>query len=61
MADVLNVPLVTERLWATKRYVSATLDACEGNKAEAARRLEIGRNTIGRMFNRDSDPGDGDE
>ena len=28
----------------------ATLDACDGNKAEAARRLEIGRNTIGRMF-----------
>lgn len=48
---------------ATKRYVQATLDACDGNKAEAARRLEIGRNTIGRMFNREagdreSDPGD---
>jgi transcriptional regulator of acetoin/glycerol metabolism len=40
--------------------VAATLEACEGNKAEAARRLEIGRNTIGRMFPRDSDPG-GDE
>jgi hypothetical protein len=37
----------------------ATLDACDGNKAEAARRLEleIGRNTIGRMFSRESDPG----
>jgi Nif-specific regulatory protein len=47
---------------ATRRYVQATLDACDGNKAEAARRLEIGRNTIGRMFSRDSDPGaDGDE
>ena len=48
---------------ATRRYVQATLDACDGNKAEAARRLEIGRNTIGRMFNRESgdrasDPGD---
>jgi len=48
---------------ATKRYVQATLDACDGNKAEAARRLDIGRNTIGRMFNREngereSDPGD---
>ena len=42
---------------ATRRYVQATLDACDGNKAEAARRLEIGRNTIGRMFSRDSDPG----
>jgi DNA-binding NtrC family response regulator len=47
---------------ATRRYVQATLDACDGNKAEAARRLEIGRNTIGRMFSRDSDPGsDADE
>ena len=47
---------------ATRRYVSATLDACDGTKAEAAQRLEIGRNTIGRMFSRDSDPGaDGDE
>ena len=46
---------------ATKRYVSATLEACDGNKAEAARRLEIGRNTIGRMFSRDSDPGANDD
>jgi Nif-specific regulatory protein len=46
---------------ATKRYVAATLDACDGNKAEAARRLEIGRNTIGRMFQRDSDPGAGED
>ena len=46
---------------ATRRYVAATLEACDGNKAEAARRLEIGRNTIGRMFNRDSDPGGDDE
>ena len=46
---------------ATKRYVAATLEACDGNKAEAARRLEIGRNTIGRMFSRDSDPGANDD
>lgn len=35
---------------AEKRYLSATLDACDGNKAEAARRLGIGRNTIGRVM-----------
>ena len=47
---------------ATRRYVTATLEACDGNKAEAARRLDIGRNTIGRMFSRDSEPGgDADE
>ncbi len=35
---------------ATRRYVEATLAACDGNKAEAARRLGIGRNTIGRIL-----------
>jgi Nif-specific regulatory protein len=35
---------------ATRRYVAATVDACEGNKAEAARRLDVGRNTIGRIL-----------
>jgi Nif-specific regulatory protein len=54
------IPLGVTLEEATRRYVAATLEACEGNKAEAARRLEIGRNTIGRMFQRDSDPG-GDE
>jgi len=57
----VGIPLGLTLEEATRRYVSATLDACDGNKAEAARRLEIGRNTIGRMFNRDSDPNDTDE
>jgi Nif-specific regulatory protein len=60
-AAAVSIPLGLTLDEATKRYVSATLDACEGNKAEAARRLEIGRNTIGRMFQRDSDPGADDE
>jgi Nif-specific regulatory protein len=51
------VPLGLTLDEASRRYVSATLEACDGNKAEAARRLEIGRNTIGRMFSRESDPG----
>jgi serine/threonine-protein kinase len=54
------IPLGVTLEEATRRYVAATLEACEGTMAEAARRLEIGRNTIGRMFPRDSDPG-GDE
>jgi len=51
---------------ASKRYALATLEACDGNKAEAARRLGVGRNTIGRMFGgrpwsgRGSDPGEDD-
>jgi DNA-binding NtrC family response regulator len=61
-AGGVAIPLGLTLEEATRRYVQATLDACDGNKAEAARRLEIGRNTIGRMFSRDSDPGgDGDE
>jgi DNA-binding NtrC family response regulator len=43
---------------ATRRYVEATLESCDNNKAETARRLGVGRNTVGRMFSRDSDPGD---
>jgi Nif-specific regulatory protein len=48
---------------AIKRYVTATLDACDGNKAEAARRLAIGRNTIARILKgeRDSTPGGDDD
>ena len=54
------VPLGLTLDEATRRYVAATIDACEGNKAEAARRLDIGRNTIGRWMKgeRDSSPGD---
>jgi len=35
---------------AERRYVERTLEACGGNKAEAARRLGIGRNTLGRLI-----------
>ena len=35
---------------ATRRYVDATLAACEGNKTEAARRLKVGRNTLARAL-----------
>ena len=35
---------------ASRRYVEATVSACGGNKAEAARRLRVGRNTIGRTL-----------
>ena len=40
---------------AERRYVEATVEACQGNKAEAARRLDVGRNTIGRMMKTDRD------
>ncbi|WP_240488725.1 sigma-54-dependent Fis family transcriptional regulator [Labilithrix luteola] len=35
---------------AIRRYIEATVEACAGNKAEAARRLEIGRNTLARLL-----------
>ena len=35
---------------ATRRYVAATVAACDGNKTEAARRLGVGRNTIARAL-----------
>lgn len=37
---------------AVTRYVEATVDACDGNKTEAARRLDVGRNTIARALSK---------
>jgi DNA-binding NtrC family response regulator len=51
------IPLGLTLEEATRRYVEATLESCDNNKTETARRLAVGRNTIGRMFSRDSDPG----
>jgi DNA-binding NtrC family response regulator len=59
-ADVA-IPLGLTLEEATRRYVEATLESCDNNKAETARRLAVGRNTIGRMFSRDSDPSAGDD
>ncbi len=44
------VPLGLPLDEATRRYVEATVAACDGNKAEAARRLGLGRNTVGRLL-----------
>jgi transcriptional regulator with GAF, ATPase, and Fis domain len=41
---------------AVERYVSAVVDACGGNKTEAARRLGVGRNTIARALARHTVP-----
>jgi len=35
---------------AERRYVEATVNACDGNKSEAAKRLGVGRNSIGRWL-----------
>jgi Nif-specific regulatory protein len=63
MNEGLVLPLGLTLEEAERRYLQATLDACDGNKAEAARRLAIGRNTIGRVLKgeRESFTGGGDE
>ncbi|WP_394830519.1 sigma-54-dependent Fis family transcriptional regulator [Pendulispora rubella] len=48
--DTVSVPLGLSLDEAGRRYVVATLDACENNKAEAARRLGVGRNTLARLL-----------
>ncbi len=56
--DAVLLPIGLTLEEATRRFATAVLHACDGNKAEAARRLGVGRNTIGRMFHRDSSPED---
>ena len=62
-ADEVVLPLGLTLEEAERRYLQATLDACDGNKAETARRLAIGRNTIGRVLKgeRDSFTGQADD
>jgi Nif-specific regulatory protein len=45
-AACVELPLGLTLDEASRRYIEATVEACDGNKAEAARRLQIGRNTI---------------
>jgi DNA-binding NtrC family response regulator len=48
--DGVVLPLGLSLEEVDRRYMEATLDRCEGNKAEAARRLGIGRNTVTRIL-----------
>ncbi|MFW5921055.1 MAG: helix-turn-helix domain-containing protein, partial [Polyangiales bacterium] len=49
----LHVPMGLELSEVTRRYIEATVEACDGNKTEAARRLGIGRNTVNRALSRE--------
>jgi len=49
-SDSVALPLGLPLEEATKRYVDATVAACDGNKTEAARRLKVGRNTLARAI-----------
>ncbi|WP_394841206.1 sigma-54-dependent Fis family transcriptional regulator [Pendulispora brunnea] len=49
-ANTVGVPLGLSLEEAGRRYVLATLEACDNNKAEAARRLGVGRNTLARLL-----------
>jgi Nif-specific regulatory protein len=46
VGDGVVLPLGLSLEDVSRRYIEATVDACGGNKAEAARRLQIGRNTV---------------
>ncbi len=46
------VPLGLPLEEAARRYVEATVEACAGNKTEAAKKLGVGRNTIARALRR---------
>jgi Nif-specific regulatory protein len=51
-AEEIDLPLDLSLDDAIERYVAAVVDACDGNKTEAARRLGVGRNTITRALAR---------
>lgn len=46
----LCLPLGLPLEEAIAQYIRATVTHCDGNKAEAARRLEVGRNTVARAL-----------
>jgi Nif-specific regulatory protein len=48
--DGVRLPLGLTLEEASKRYMAATVDACGGNRTEAAHKLGIGRNTITRKL-----------
>lgn len=50
VAPEAGIPLGLELDDAIRAYVARTLDAADGNKTEAARRLGIGRNTLARWL-----------
>jgi len=52
----IKLPLSLSLDDAVERYVAAVVDACGGNKTEAARRLAVGRNTIARALARHAGP-----
>jgi Nif-specific regulatory protein len=49
-AEQVALPLGLPLQEVQRRYVVATMQACDGNKTEAARRLQVGRNTVARAL-----------
>jgi Nif-specific regulatory protein len=49
-AGTVALPLGLTLDDASRRYIAATVEACAGNKTEAARKLGVGRNTVGRAL-----------
>ena len=51
-AGAVRVPAGLSLDEAMQHYIRAAVDACGGNKTEAARRLGVGRNTVARAMKR---------
>ncbi len=52
--DSVTLPLGLTLAEASRRYVEATVAACDGHRSEAAKRLAIGRNSVTRTLGADS-------
>jgi Nif-specific regulatory protein len=52
VGEVVGLPLGLSMDAVAARYAEATVDACDGNKTDAAKRLGIGRNTLARLLRR---------
>ncbi|MBK6514019.1 MAG: sigma-54-dependent Fis family transcriptional regulator [Polyangiaceae bacterium] len=50
LANAVSIPLGLSLEEASRRYIDATLAAAGGNKSDAAKRLGVGRNSIGRWL-----------
>ncbi len=49
-SEGLELPMDLELDEVRRRYVEAMVERCDGNRSEAARRMGIGRNTVGRIL-----------
>ena len=54
VADGISLPAGLSLDEVEQRYIEATVEACDGNRTEAARRLGVGRNKVARALSKKS-------